>query len=177
MTALVLNGDTSGSVTLQVPAAAGAGTVHTLPAASGTVMVSGNQPLFYAGSSAATSVSSSTYVKMNFALEYYDTNNCYDPSTSTFTPNVAGYYQVNAAMQYNGPSTTTGFVFPALTKNGSIFLTGALITAIQYAIPVFSGLVYCNGTTDYLELYAYQSQGSTQTISGQWFQAVLVRAA
>ena len=133
-------------------------------------------PLFHATASSATSLSTSTYVKIGFDTKTFDTANCFSTSNNRFTPNVPGYYQISAAVQYNGTSTTTGFVFFNIYKNGSGILVGNLITAIQYAIPAASGLVYCNGTTDYIEIYAYQSQGSTQTITGMWFQGSLIRS-
>jgi hypothetical protein len=39
---------------------------------------------------------SGVLTKINNGTEEFDTNNCYDPSLSRFTPNVAGYYQINA---------------------------------------------------------------------------------
>jgi hypothetical protein len=47
--------------------------------------------------------------------------------------------------------------------------------------PAVSALIYMNGSTDYVELYAYQNAGGSQT-SGtgsaeNYFQASLVRAA
>lgn len=138
----------------------------------------GSGPAFYATASAATSLASSTYVKIGFDTVTFDTASCFSTVNNRFTPTVAGYYQVSAGVQYNGTSTTTGFVLLALYKNGSSAGTGSnLITAIQYAIPNTTALVYLNGTTDYIEIYAYHSQGSTQTISGQFFQAALVRGA
>lgn len=137
----------------------------------------GSGPALYASASTTTSLPSSTYVKILFDTKQFDTANCFNTSTYRYTPNVAGYYQVTAALQYNGTSTTTGFVFLSVYKNGNSYITGNLITALQFAIPITTTLVYCNGTTDYLEIYGYQSQGSTQTVTGQYFQAVLVRGA
>ena len=47
MSSIVLSGDTSGSVTVSVPAVSGSNTV-TIPAVTGTVMVSSNMPAFNA---------------------------------------------------------------------------------------------------------------------------------
>lgn len=171
------------SVLNAIPATAGAVTTPYLLDANVTQAklasgVAGNGPAFYATASAATSVASSTYVKIGFNTITFDTASCFDTTNNRFVPNVAGYYQVNAGIQYNGTSTTSGFALVSLAKNGSVYAGGQnLITAIQYAIPSTSGLVYLNGTTDYVEVFGYQSQGSTQTMSGQFFQAALIRSA
>jgi len=172
---LIIGGDTSGSIAL-VPAAIAGSTTITIAAKSGTLNVAG--PAFYTSASAATSVASSAYVKIGFNTVTFDTASCFDTTNNRFVPNVAGYYQINAGIQYNGPSTTSGFALISLGKNGSVYTGGQnLITAIQYAIPSTSGLIYLNGTTDYVEIYGYQSQGSTQTMSGQFFQGFLARTA
>ena len=42
-----------------------------------------------------------------------------------------------------------------------------------------SALIYCNGSTDYLEVYAYASiaQALVNTLDRTYFQAVMVRSA
>ena len=95
MSSLVINGDTSGSITLAAPAVAGAST-YTLPAATGTVMVSGNMPAFSAYSNANQSITAGVTTKVALQLEVFDTANAFDTTNYRFTPQVAGYYQVNA---------------------------------------------------------------------------------
>lgn len=180
---MILSGDTSGTVTLTVPAVAGTN-IATLPAATGTVMVSGAMPAFSAYLSAdQTGVASGTYTKINFNAENFDTNSNF--ASGRFTPTVAGYYQIN---------TNTGFQFNASTsvtfsariyKNGSAYLNTASqssnitnITLVQYNM---SDLIYMNGTTDYLEIYGIMSPSSGAGMlfgSGRTnFSGSLVRAA
>ena len=169
MTALVINGDTSGSITLQVPAAAGSGTVHTLPAATGTVMVSGNMPAFSAYASNTLSVSHATWTKVQLNSEEFDTANCFDSTTNyRFTPNVAGYYQVGCYVVYRQSPIIDSFV--VLRKNGSTVKTGTSITIssgsnltnLNFGL---NALIYMNGTTDYLEIYALSDGTGNLTFS------------
>jgi hypothetical protein len=183
MSSVVISGDTSGTITLAASAVAGSTTI-TLPAATGTAMVSGNMPAFSAYLSAdQTGVASGTYTKINFDAENFDTNSNF--ASGRFTPTVAGYYQVN---------TNTGFQFNASTsvtfstriyKNGSAYLFTASqssnilnITLVQYNM---SDLIYMNGTTDYLEIYGIMvpSSGAGMLFgSGRTnFSGSLVRAA
>jgi hypothetical protein len=112
--------------------------------------------------------------KILYQTEEFDTNNCYDPAQSRFTPNVAGYYQFTGTVQ----GTTPAYLVMLLQKNGADFKNGYDNNAgVQRA--AISALVYLNGTTDYVELFAY-SATAQDTVVGQastFFQGVLVRAA
>jgi hypothetical protein len=162
MSSIVISGDTSGAITLAAPAVSGTNTA-TLPAATGTVMVSGNMPNFRAYATGGTSCASGAFTKLLFAGETFDTNNNY--ASSTFTPTVAGYYQINAKVEFLSTSTT-GLFRLSIYKNGSDYCDGTPDAARSYLTtwspsPAVSGLVYCNGTTDYIEIYGYNSSGST----------------
>jgi len=179
MSSVVISGNTSGAITLSAPDVSGTNTV-TIPAATGTVMVSGNMPAFSAyKNSNQTGISSTVDTKVTFTVEEFDTNSCYDTSTSRFTPTVAGYYQVNAELDCYG---LTGLAIPKIYKNGSNFKTGAGSNATcteQYV--AISALVYLNGTTDYIEIYAYLV-GTSPAISNasgvySYFQAYMARSA
>lgn len=175
MGSLVLTGDTSGSVTVAVPLVAGTNTA-TFPASTGTIMVSGNMPAFSAYQSSSQSISSSVYTKVQFQTEEFDTNNNFDSTTNyRFTPTVAGYYQVNAAIN---PATTTTTTIISLYKNGSGYKN--IQTSASSSGMGISALIYCNGTTDYIETYAFLT-GVTPSINNDsrytYFQACLVRGA
>jgi hypothetical protein len=47
--------------------------------------------------------------------------------------------------------------------------------------PTANGIVYCNGSTDYIEIYAFQNSGGNLSggsgVSALKFQAVMVRSA
>jgi hypothetical protein len=177
MSSVVISGDTSGAITLAAPAVAGTNTIN-LPAAAGTVMVSGNMPAFSATKvNAAQSITSNTWTKVTFDTEEFDTANCF--TSSTFTPTVAGYYQVNGVVDMY-PSVAGSRSAIRIYKNGSNYKSGndiQIATQVEIGV-VVNAVCYCNGTTDYLELYALMTATSPaiQNYSTR-FDAVLVRSA
>jgi hypothetical protein len=125
-----------------------------------TLAALGNGPAFSAYKSTnQTSISNSTYTKVTFDVEEWDTNSNF--ASSTFTPTVAGYYQVCAAIAFNATTTNPTFTRIGLYKNGSvykvIYMAGSTVDRV---IPNLSAVVYLNGSTDYIELYGYL-QGAT----------------
>lgn len=165
---IVMVGSTSGSVTLQEPAIAGT-TVLDLPAASGTVMVSGNQPAFYAYSSGSVSFSQGVETKVTLNTEAYDTASCFNTSTSRFTPNVAGYYSFSSNIQGTfGGSISASYMIAIIYKNGSPYsLSGTQPVNGNYLTSTCSAIIYLNGSTDYVELYCGQNNGGTFTLQNQ----------
>ena len=112
-----------------------------------------SRPSFMARLSAdQTGVSSSTYTKVAFATEVWDTDSVYDASTNyRFTPGVAGYYAFNIGARCN--SSTTNLI--ALYKNGSIFARGTgtgqqqtqlSIMAVADADDYFEAFIFTTGT-------------------------------
>lgn len=135
--------------------------------------VAGTGPAFAAYANASTSTNNATFTKVALGAEYFDTASCF--SSSRFTPNVAGFYQVNWGVRAEG----VNLVESALFKNGSSYSTGSTVGATSY-LSAGSDLVYMNGSTDYIELYVVQYSGSSQNISGSAltrFSGFLARAA
>ena len=186
MSKLVLNGDVSGSVTLDAPSAAGT-TILTLPTQSGTVLTTastfaGTGPAFSAFLSSNTSLTSATYTKVQCNTEEFDTNSNYDNATNyRFTPTVAGYYQVNGAIDIGTSSISAGIA--VIYKNGSAFKFGVGFggsNIFNFNRETVSALVYLNGTTDYVELYGYVIATTPIFYGGSsttYFQAAMVRSA
>lgn len=171
MSSVVISGDTSGAITLTAPLVAGTNTI-TLPASTGTVMVNG--PAFSAYQSSPQTLSSSTNTKILFQTEEWDTNNNF--SSSTFTPTVAGYYQINSAIRLNS-SYSGGRLM--LYKNGSLIKTGSDSGSATVAVFSLSSTVYCNGTTDYIDIYALIGTGQALSAAAwdTWVNGCLVRSA
>jgi hypothetical protein len=171
-------------LTVVQPGVGGTGNANlTFPNTTGTVMVSGNMPAFSAYISGYQGgVSQSTFTKATLNAEYYDTNNNFNTSTNRFTPTVAGYYQINAVVSLG----SAGGTYPS-GGQVAIFKNGSGVWGNQIASPSnqilscsCSGLVYMNGSTDYLELYGYMTGGSSGAYNGDGgtiMSGVLVRAA
>ena len=163
----------SGTMTLAGPSTNSNQTI-TIPDATGTMMVSGNMPAFSAYPSSNQSVTSATFTKILFQTELFDTNNYF--LNSTFTPLIAGYYQINA---YLSPNTTVTRGLVTLYKNGSRV---AIFADIPSAMNTNGGstLIYMNGTTDYVEVYGYLVGVSPEmngASDGTYFSGCLVRSA
>ena len=180
MSQVVIAGDTSGTITLQAPAVSGSNTLN-LPAATGTVMVSGNMPAFSAYANNSQTISAGTFTKVQVNTKEFDTNSYFDNATNyRFTPLIAGYYQVNG--QTNATSTVTlTRIIPAIYKNGSAYKYGTDITATDSRSNV-SALVYLNGSTDYIEYYVLLSGTGTLStaitaVLDNYFQAAMIRGA
>jgi len=177
MSSVVISGDTSGAITLAAPAVSGTNTA-TLPAATGTVMVSGNMPAFSAYQSTTQSVNSGTFTKVQLQTEEFDTASAFDSTTNyRFTPQVAGYYQVSGNI---GWSFITGQSVISIYKNGSRFKDGNFSTGgTDGTQSVVSALINLNGSTDYIEMYCYQNTGTAKNTgtgaNSTFFQAVMVR--
>ena len=164
----------TGSMTILAPNTNSNQTV-TLPDATGTAMVSGNMPAFSAYQSSAQALSTNTYTKVQLQSEEFDTNGCFDSTTNyRFTPTVAGYYQINGGT-YVGGNALIG-----IYKNGSEYKRGAQIgSAGTMAQLIVSSIVYFNGSTDYVELWAYTGSANSLTASSvnTYFNGAMVRAA
>ena len=178
MSSIVLSGDTSGSVTVSVPAVAGTNTV-TIPATTGTVMVSSNMPAFSVYNSALQTVATSGAVKLTFDTKSYDTASCWNTSTNRFTPTVAGYYQFTGSVAF-AAGVIGSEAFILIRKNGADTNYGFDGSGTIYVQQV-TGLVYLNGSTDYVELFAAQYTGGNKNTNPQssvtYFQGCLMRSA
>ena len=192
MSAITLNGDISGQAIIQAPSVAGTPTL-TLPTVSGTILttgttqanlpanIAGNGPAFSAYRSTTQSISNASFTKVQCDTEEFDTNSNYDNATNyRFTPTVAGYYQVSGAV---AGAAAYAQLLASIYKNGSEFKRGTQAgSAGAYLFQAsVSALIYLNGSTDYVEFYAYQQSGGSGTINnGQaltYFQAFLARGA
>jgi hypothetical protein len=152
----------------------------TIPTPTGTMMTSGNMPAFSANANTTQAISQSAWTKVTFGNEVFDTNSNF--ASNRFTPTIAGYYQINATVNFGGGT------YPvdercALYKNGSVYANGgAYISSATTngGLQTISCLVSMNGSTDYLEIYAYTGSSGTTLYgdsSNTLFNGCLVRSA
>lgn len=160
-----------GGITLDAASTASDKTI-TVPARTGNMAVDG--PAFSAWSNTSQSLSASTNTKALFDTEEFDTNNNF--ASSRFTPTVAGYYQFNAGFQ---AGTVASDLRVFLYKNGSPIKN--ISTSVNGSVnwTYGSALVYCNGSTDYVEVYFYSGLANSayNNQSSTYFQGFLARAA
>jgi hypothetical protein len=180
MSSLTILGDTSGSVVLQAPAVSGSTTL-TLPTQTGTLGLQGPAFLAYR-SGADVSIPTGVSTKVTYNTETFDTNSCYDSTTNyRFTPTVAGYYVFTASLGWN--TIGAGNLDMYIAKNGSIDVPDIRYGNYTSTPVIMQGtyMWYMNGSTDYVEIYAYQGSGSTQALIASanrtWFMGYMVRGA
>lgn len=140
--------------------------------------VAGNGPAFSAYASAAQTVTSGADTKVTFDTESFDTASCF--SSSRFTPNVAGYYQINTTIRFNGTSPSQYVIY--WYKNGaSIGIPVNVNVNLGTFLTNATTLVYMNGTTDYFEIYANVTATSptlgAANVNTNYFSGFLARAA
>jgi hypothetical protein len=134
-------------------------------------------PAFNARAATTQSISNATYTKITLGTEEFDTNSNF--ASSRFTPTVAGYYLITGSVTIQSAAAA---VITLIYKNGSEAAAGTALPATgQFsATATTSAVLYCNGSSDYIELYAYQGSGGSVTIGSGFstqMTGCLVRAA
>jgi hypothetical protein len=82
--------------------------------------VAGTGPAFSVVRSTSQSISAGTFVKVQFDSELFDTANSFDSTTNyRFTPQVAGYYQINANINY---ASSSGQLLTSVYKNNARYI-------------------------------------------------------
>ena len=204
MSSISVAGDVSGAISIAAPSAAGSGgltlptgtdtlvgkaTTDTLtnktltsPTITGaTITVAATAaPAFSVSSTALVSSTVSTFTKITYDTEDFDTNSNF--ASSRFTPAVAGYYQFNATIAFSGIVTAGTKSQVTLYKNGSRFLDGNLAAQIsgETTFTSVAGIIYLNGSTDYVEVFGFQTAGTQNIGSAQSsvkFTGAMVRSA
>jgi hypothetical protein len=128
-------------------------------------------PAFRAYASTTHSVTINTFTKIAFAAESFDTDSCF--ASNDFTPNKAGYYQLNAQINTTGAAGNDYFY---IYKNGSAYMIRRTPYAGSGSYSL-SDLMYFNGTTDYANVYWYSSAITVQSgtdnssFSGVWIRS------
>jgi hypothetical protein len=144
-------------------------------------------PVAQAYQSSAQTLSSATFTLIEYQTEINDPNGCFNNTNGTvtlnglsapaysFTPNRAGWYQVSAGLTMSALGST---ITISIYKNG----TGAKLLALtepnygQYGM-YGSGLVYLNGTGDYIQIYGRLGTGQALEASAlaTYFDVAQVR--
>jgi len=143
----------------------GAGTI-TMP----NGIISGqNYPAFEAEVSSTQTLTSGANTLVEFDTEIFDTDGMYDNTAGNykFTPTIAGKYFVYGRIFLYTTAFTVQRARIFIYKNGSLygnsstqFDTG---NVVEYT-PMIGQVVEMNGSTDYLQIYAYMlvSSGTPQ---------------
>lgn len=125
-------------------------------------------PTFSAYKSDGTqSYSTSTWTKVTFVTESWDSAGNFE--SSRFTPTTAGYYQLNVMVSASFGTRC------AIYKNGASISRGYGVGSIEQI--GLSKIVSANGSTDYFEVYVWDDS-SPEVYQGEaftWFDGVWIR--
>jgi hypothetical protein len=115
------------------------------------------------GGTDQTSIPASTWTKVTWSNESFDTNNNF--ASNAFTPTIAGKYILTALIGTD--AAVSGDLVMAIYKNGAEFARGS-VGANTNGAPVtsVSAVVDANGVSDFYEVYVYSSNGSI-TLDGR----------
>lgn len=121
---------------------------------------------FYVYESSGTSISNNSMTKITFDAELYDVNGWFDSATNNrYTPLVAGKYLICLSVRFN-TTNAAATIRAGIFKNGASYSEGSSrINAASVEGGAFvSALVDMNGSTDYIEGFAFQDGGAAETI-------------
>ena len=124
----------------------------------------------YNPNATGTSIPSTTFTKVDFQTEEFDTHGWF--ASSRFTPLIAGKYQLNTFVGLMSVADQ-GTLHVAIYKNGSSHKwTRIKQSGTGELGGLVSATVDANGTSDYFEVYVWTSGGATNVAGSQqkcWF--------
>lgn len=122
-----------------------------------------NPPTAAYQQTSSQSIATSTQTAITWPTPVLDPYGGYAAGTPTrYTAQVAGYYLISGSVSY--VLNTAGNRLAEIHKNGvaAAVVQGAVpaTTTGNAATVAVTGLIYMNGTGDYIELFAYQNSGA-----------------
>jgi hypothetical protein len=135
-------------------------------------------PVFYGYQSATQSVLDSTFTAITIDTEQLDPDGGHSNTVnpSRYTPQVPGTYLVFGTTAWN--TSGVGYRRSRIQLNGSNVKSAAASTAnnqVVTAAVTATGIVTCNGSTDYIEVWGAQdSGGALSTLSATDFTSSLI---
>ena len=126
-----------------------------------------NKPLFRVVRSADQAIAdnSATVIQYNdkTGTSCFDIGGYFNTSTYRYLPLVAGYYSFSMGVLLEHAS----YLFATIRKNGaSEFHNRAYTAGGVYSTGQVNGILYMNGSTDYVDCTVYHNQGGSQNIRG-----------
>ena len=145
--------------------------------ATGAAVTGGN--MFLAKMNSGYITSNNTDGEIVFQNEVFDLDSRYNNSNGRFTPNVAGYYFIDASLQFSLNSGNNLFE-STIWKNGSEQFVNRMWNdgSNSDVHCKVTGIVTVNGSSDYISIAAWQNSGGNITINpgnGSYFMGYFLR--
>ena len=124
-----------------------------------------NTPAFQAVRTSDQSIANTTWTKVQFQTENFDTNNTYDNSSNyRFTPAVAGKYYIYTQVRMGGLSAD--IFYASIYKNGATWLDirNGSDTSGDYVLT--GAAIDTADSNDYYEVFVYQNSGGALNVNG-----------
>lgn len=123
---------------------------------------SSSGPTFSANKTSSQTLSGFVNTKVTYTgTPKWDTDSCFDTTNSRFRPNKAGYYLISGTLYVAGSP-----IYLQITKNGNFADDFGVGSSAGTYPPAIASIWYLNGTTDYVEMYCYPNNASSQTALG-----------
>lgn len=137
---------------------AGTGVSIAVDDAANTITVSSDLDKAHVYRNTAGNSHTTGWDKVALDTVSFDTNSIWNAANTRFIPKKAGYYQVNMRVRRN----TSATMVAGVGKNGSLLKVLGPDAGSMFGTGG-SVLVYCNGTTDYLEPFLYSTSAIAYT--------------
>ena len=137
------------------------------PKTSGGAVAFPNKPMFRVVRSADQAIANNSATVIQFddktGTSCFDIGGYFNTSTYRYLPLVAGYYSFSMGVLLEHAS----YLFAVIRKNGSSeFQNRAYTAGGIFSTGQVNGVLYLNGSTDYVDCTIYHNQGNSQNIRG-----------
>ena len=129
---------------------------------------SGSTPVTFSANTATTtqSINAASYTKVVWPTVADDSGSYWDATNNRYLPLVAGVYHVSAAVPIGFKATVAGQIATGIYKNGSLHRQAfCLYMGASVDLPnpdcIISADMSFNGSSDYVEIFLYQSSGAS----------------
>ena len=180
---ITLNGLTvtasTGTLTIANGKTLTASNTLTLAATDSTTATFGNAaPKVHATKNGSDqTITASSFQKVTFGTETFDTNSNY--ASSTFTPTVAGKYRVSCSITWNSLSAGDSILLSIYKNGAELRRMSDNAAAAATLSQMITDLIDMNGSTDTIEIYVFQNNAGSKNIEGDnintWFCAELAQ--
>lgn len=139
-------------------------------------------PVAQAYPAADTTVPTAIWTKIPFDTAEFDFSGVLDYNNYRMVPTKPGYYRIHLSVGINMTGTAGFTIYAGIYKNGTLAKqTANLINYTSAFTQTLSvdAILYFNGTSDYLEGFAYTNSGTATVTSGSantWLSAEFVRS-
>ena len=136
-------------------------------------------PVFSAYQSTFQTIATATLTKVILQTKEFDTATAFDNTTNyRFLPLTSGYYKVCGSVAWASGTPAVGSTV-AIFKNGVEAKRGQQLSAATSLENIVSAIIFLNGSTDYIEMFALHTNGvsinTAPNANLTYFQAVQVR--